>query len=355
MLQTILLIIIGVLFFSLVIFFHEFGHFFTAKLFKIRVNEFAIGMGPKIFSTEKGETKYSLRLLPIGGYCAMEGEDEDSDEDGAFNKKPVWQRMIVILAGAVMNILLGFILMFIMIFPQEKFQTTTVSAFAETSAMQDAGVQIGDKITKIDEYAIYTIQDLSFSLLTMANPDSVQIEVKRDGKKIQFEDVKLNSSEAEDGKRIVRIDFAVELQNRTIGNTITRSVTDTLSMVRMVLESLKGMISGRFGLNDMAGPVGTAQVISEAATIGLKESFGAAIRNIMFMIIVVTVNLGVVNLMPIPALDGGRMIFLLFELIFRRPVPQKYEAWVHTGGFVLLMLFMLVITFNDIVKLVKGG
>lgn len=349
-LMIVLLIIIGVLLFGLVIFFHEFGHFFTAKLCGVKVNEFAIGMGPKIISKVKGETRYSLRLLPIGGYCAMEGEDENSEDRRAFGNQPVWQRMLVLVAGGVMNMVLGFLLMAVILSVQDlgagnQFSTTVIAQFEAGSSLEAAGLQVNDKITKVDGYAVYTTQDYSFAL-SLANPDAVNFQVERDGKKLNFDNIKMDLS---------KMQFKVYGEPRNVGTVIKRSFTGTVSMVRMVVESLKGIISGRFGLKDMAGPVGTAQMVSEAASEGLKISFGTAVLQIVTMIILISVNLGIVNLLPLPALDGGRILFLVFELIFRRPVPAKYEGLVHTVGFALLIGLMLVVTFNDIVRLVTGG
>lgn len=352
-LMIILLILIGVLLFGFVIFFHEFGHFFTAKLCGIKVNEFALGMGPKLFSFKKGETKYALRLLPIGGYCAMEGEDEDSEDSRAFNNKPVWQRIIVVASGAILNIILGFILIFIMMSFQDTYATTQIADFTENSALQAAGIEVGDEITRIDGYAVYTDRDLSFGL-ALANPDSVDLEVKRDGEIIKFDDIKMSSQTTDDGKKIVALDFYVLGKEQTFGSLVYRSFTQTFSMSRMVIESLKGIITGRFGLNEIAGPVGTAQVISQAASEGLKSGFGDAVGNIVMIIILITVNLGIVNLLPLPALDGGRLLFLLIELVSRKQVPQKCERYVHTAGFLLLMVLIVVITFNDIIRLVTG-
>lgn len=352
-LMIILLIIIGVFLFGFVIFFHELGHFITAKLFKIKVNEFAVGMGPKIFGFKKGETDYSLKLLPIGGYCAMEGEDEDSESENSFGSKPGWQRLIVLAAGAIMNIILGIILMFIVLGQSDTFATTEIAKFADNSALEAAGIEVGDQITKIDGYAIYTDRDLSFAL-ALADPDSVDIEVSRNGEKLTFNNTVLSSTTSEDGKKTVSLDFYVVGKQKTLGSWLKRAVSETFSMVRMVFATLKGIITGRFGINDLAGPIGTAQAISQAASAGLSVSFGNAVLNIVLMIVLITVNLGVVNLLPFPALDGGRIFFVLIEMIFRKPVPPKYEGYVHTAGFVLLMVVMVVVCFNDIVRLVTG-
>lgn len=351
-LMNVSLILIGVLLFGLIIFSHEFGHFFTAKLCGIRVNEFALGMGPKIFSKVKGETRYSLRLLPIGGYCAMEGEDEESNDNKAFGNKPVWQRMIVLVAGGAMNILLGMILMAGLLLSQDQYSTTQVSQVGDNSPVQLAGLQSGDIITKIDDYKVYTFQDISFGM-GMADHNNMSIEVNRDGQKLVLNNIGLETV-TQDGNSYLQRGFNLYPAESTFWSSIRRAPVETYSMVRMVLGSLKGLVTGQFGLNDLAGPVGTAQVISEAASAGLSVSFLAAVSNIVLMIVLISVNLGIVNLLPLPALDGGRLVFLLLELIFRKPVPAKYEGWVHTAGFVLLIGIMLLVTFNDIVRLVGG-
>lgn len=351
-LNVALLIIIGVLLFGFVIFFHEFGHFLMAKLSGIRVNEFALGMGPKLFGFQKGETYYALRLLPIGGYCAMEGEDDDSSDAAAFNNKPVLNRMLVVVAGGVFNIVLGFILMMILLCGEDTYATTKIAKFAENSRLEIAGAQVGDVITSIDGYAILSDRDLSFAM-SMADPDAISITVKRNGETVDLGTFAL-SSEDYDGKKVVSMDFWVEPEARSVGSVLRRSAVDTLSMARMVIESLKGIISGRFGLNEIAGPVGTAQAISQAAGAGLQQSFGQAVSNILLMIVLITVNLGVVNLLPIPALDGGRFVFLLWEALTHKPVPQKYEGYINAAGFALLMVLMVVITFSDIWRIISG-
>ncbi len=348
-----LLIVIGVLLFGFVIFFHELGHFLMAKASGIRVNEFALGMGPKLFGFQKGETQYALRLFPIGGYCAMEGEDEESQDERAFGNKPVWKRILVVVAGGLFNILLGFLLMLIVLCQQDVFSTTRIAKFTEDSALEAAGAQVGDQIVEIDGYGIYTDRDLSFAM-AMANPESLAMTVEREGQKVDLGSISLHSQTVE-GKRIVDMDFWVKAEEPTFFGVLGRSVSDTFSMVRMTIETLKGIFTGRFGLNDLAGPVGTVQMISQAAGAGLQESFGQAVNNILLMIIMITVNLGVVNLLPLPALDGGRLLFLLWEAFTRKPVPQKYEGWVHAAGFILIIGLMVIIAVNDVLRIVRGG
>lgn len=348
-----LLIVIGILLFGFVIFFHELGHFLMAKFGGIRVNEFALGMGPKLLGFRRGETEYALRLLPIGGFCAMEGEDEASDDERAFNNKPVWKRLLVIVAGGVFNIILGFVMMLILLAPQEVFATTVISQFTEGSAIAAAGAQVGDRIVEIDGYAIYTDRDLSFGM-ALADPSALHMVVERDGQRVDLGTFATATRTLEDGTEVMALDFYVQPEERTVGGVLSRAATDTFSMARMVLESLKGILTGRFGLNEVAGPVGTAQAISQAAGEGLRQGFGQALSNLLFMMIMITVNLGIVNLLPLPALDGGRLLFLVWEGVTRRPVPAKYEGYVHAAGFVLLIGLMVLVTFHDVWRLVTG-
>ena len=217
-----LLILIGVLFFGFIIFFHELGHFLLAKASGIRVNEFALGMGPKLFGFRKGETQYSLRLLPIGGYCAMEGEDEDSGDPRAFGNKPVWKRFLVVAAGGIFNIVLGFFLMMIVLGQQDVFATTQIASFTEGSALQAAGAQVGDTIVEVDGYAIYTDRDLSFSL-ALADPDAVSMVVNRDGQRVDLGTFALHSQTLEDGSSMVSLDFYVEPEAVTFLSLVRRS------------------------------------------------------------------------------------------------------------------------------------
>ncbi len=349
---NILLGIIAVLLFGLIIFLHELGHFVTAKLSGIRVNEFAMGMGPTLFRFQRGETTYALRLFPIGGFCAMEGEDEESNDERAFGNKPVWKRIIVVGAGAFMNLVLGLLLMAIIVVQQPIYASTTISKFEDGAALQQAGVQVGDRFVSIDGYTINGDQDLNFAF-GMANPESVDIVVDRNGERIAFDNVKFDTVER-NGQQILTTGFYVQPIERSFGSVIQKTFTDTWSMVKMVWVSLAGLVSGRFGLNEVAGPVGVAQAITQAAAVGLEVSFLAAFNNILLIMVILTVNLGIVNLLPLPALDGGRLVFLIIEGIRRKPVNPKYEGWIHAAGFVFLIGLMILVAFNDIVRLFSG-
>lgn len=354
--ESALLIIIGVLLFELVIFIHELGHFITAKASGVKVNEFALGMGPRLLRFKKGETVYSLRLLPIGGFCAMEGEDEESDNPRAFGKAACWKRIIIVVAGAVMNVVLGFILMMITLMPNAKFASTTISKFHDNAATS-ASLKVGDEIVSINGYRIYTSQDLSFSLVTATqNSDgefAPEIVVRRNGETVNLGNVKFDSREV-DGKQAIVLDFYVAPIENNFWNLLAETGKGVVSTIRLVWSSLFGLITGRFGFNELAGPIGMTSAISQVASAGLQSSFGDAVMNIVNVMMMITVNLGVVNLLPLPALDGGRLVFLIVELIRRKPVPAKYEGVVHAIGMVVLLAFMAIISFSDILRLFTG-
>ena len=348
----VLLIIIAVMLFVFMIFIHEFGHFFTAKLFGVRVNEFAIGMGPTIFHHQKGETKYALRLLPIGGFCAMEGEDGQSDDSHAFCKKPVWQRMIIVVMGAVMNIIFGLALTMILLSSQQAFSSTTIASFAKNSAFQAAGLKEGDTFVSIDHYRTYGDKDLSFALAT-ANPSSVDLVVKRGDQTLTFNDVKLNSREVS-GKKYVSFDFYVKAIPKNFGTLILKSCQDTVSVVRLVWYSLISLLSGKYGFNDIAGPVGAADAVGQVISAGLRESFLAGLNNVIYIMMLISVNLGIFNLIPFPVLDGGKLFLYIIEVIRRKPIEDKYVGVVETIGFAILMGFMVIVAYSDILRLVTG-
>ena len=347
--EGVLLVIIGILLFELIIFLHELGHFLTAKKFGVKVNEFALGMGPKILKFRKGETLYSFRLFPIGGFCSMEGEDGESDEPRAFGKRPVWQRMIIVLAGAVMNIILGLILMMITLIPNKAFASNRIAQFADVSE-SSAYLQIGDEIESINGYGINTSMDLNFALATSKKND-MSFTVKRGGEKMTFDHVKFPTTKAEDGSETVHLDFRVAAIENNFGTLMQQTFMQTFSTVKMVWASLIGLITGQFGFNEIAGPIGMTSAISQAAASGLERSFWDGLSNLIFIMMIITVNLGVVNLLPLPALDGGRFIFLLIEAIRRKPVKPEHEGWVHLVGMILLLIFMVIVSINDIVRL----
>lgn len=343
---------IAVILFLTVIIIHEFGHFIFAKMNKIKVNEFAIGMGPKLFGIQGKETLYTFRLLPIGGYCAMEGEDEESDAPNSFCSKKVWQRFSVVFAGAFFNLILGLIFMIIVQAQTEVYTTAKIAKFTENAPSQSAGLKVGDRVIKINDYKILNSSDMSFAM-QMDEDGVMDYTVIRDGKKVLIKDIKFNRIKTEYGEA-TQFDYFVYGEKRTFLNVIKYSFSETVSMCRMVYKSIGMLFSGGAKLTDLAGPVGTAGAIGQAADIGFQKSFISGFNNILSMMALITVNLGIFNLLPLPALDGGRIVFLLIEFIRRKPVNPKYEGWVHAAGLALLVGLMLVVTFNDITKLIKG-
>lgn len=334
-------ILIAVLAFGVIIFIHELGHFIVAKSVGIRVHEFALGMGPKLFSFKRGETLYALRLAPIGGYVQMEGEDAESDDPRAFGKKKVWQRVLVVVAGAVMNILLGFILLLGLTIGSDGLSSTTVAQFNDGATSSEL-LHVGDRITHINGARVRIGNDVVFELVRDSD-GVVDFEILRDGEKYTLQGVPFQTRAAEDGMNLITLDFKVYPVEKTPVNIMKYSAYWTMGTVRQVWVSLLDLISGKYGLNQLAGPVGVTTAIGQATRMGLDS--------VLSLVAMITINIGIFNLLPIPALDGGRLVFLLIEAIRRRPVPAKYEAYVHAAGLIALFGLMLVVTFNDILRM----
>lgn len=340
----------AILFFGLLISIHELGHFTFAKLFKVKVNEFALGMGPAIFKKKKGDTTYALRLLPIGGYVSMEGEDEESQDENAFNRKKVWQKFIIVAAGAIMNLILGVVIVATCLSMEDLIGTTQVLKFHENAVSQQTGLQAGDELLEIDGHKVFSDMDISF-LMSRSDDGVYDFVVRRDGEKIELDDVKFKS-EQKDGYLQITYDFIILGKEPTFLNIITNSVKQTVSIARLVWLSLFDLVTGQYGMSDLSGPVGTINIVADVTSSAMqsKENLVSALTLMAF----ITVNIGVFNLLPLPALDGGRLLFLLIEGIRRKPINPKYEGYVHGAGLILLLLLMLVVTFNDIVMLIKN-
>lgn len=334
--------LVAVLLFLTLIIIHEFGHFISAKLLGVKVNEFAVGFGPKLFSKQGKETKYSVNLIPLGGYCAMEGEDEDSGDDRAFcNKKP-WKRFVIVVMGATFNLLLGLIIVAIILAPSKAFTTTQIAEFAENATSEQTGLMVDDKILEVDDRKIFTTYDLSYAF-TNVKDGKIDILVERKGEKELLKDVTFQSEEAE-GITFLSVDFKVYGEKKTFGTYIKNTVNTAISYCTVTWRSLVDMLSGKYGLSAVSGPVGVTVAVANVA----KEN----LMNVLPIMALITINLGLFNLLPIPALDGGRLIFILFEMIFRKPVPQKYESAVHAVGFVILFGLMILIAAKDILGLI---
>ena len=341
-------ILLAILFFGVIVMIHEFGHFATAKLFKVKVNEFAIGMGPAIFKKKKGETLYALRLFPIGGFVSMEGEDEESEDERAFNRQKVWKRFIIVAAGATMNLILGLIIVAVMLANTEYIGTNTIHSFYENAVSQQNGLKVGDKFLKIDGHRLYSDMDLSF-LLSRSEDGKYDILVERDGKKVELDNLQFETRKV-DGITVITYDFIIVGEEPNFGNVLKNTFTQSASIVRLVRLSLFDLVTGRYGISDLSGPVGTINIIVDATEDATTEGDWETVLMIMALI---TINIGVFNLLPLPALDGGRLMFMVIEMIRRKPIKPKYEGLVHGIGLALLLILMLVVTFSDIMKLVK--
>lgn len=334
--------LVAVLLFLVLITIHEFGHFIAAKLLGVRVNEFAVGFGPRLFAKQWGETKYALNLVPLGGYCAMEGEDEDSSDEKAFCNKPAWRRFLIVVMGAVFNLILGVVIVAIILAPTERFATTTIAEFDKGAISQQSGLMAGDKILKVDGRTIFTTYDLSYAF-TNVKDGKIDMTVKRDGTETQLKDVTFKT-ETQENIDFLTVDFKVYGEEKTFASYIKNTFKTSLSYCVVIWRSFIDLISGKYGLSAVSGPVGVTVVIANAA----KQSLQSLLPIMAF----ISINLGIFNLFPIPALDGGRLMFILYEMIFRKPVPQKYESVVHTVGFVVLIGFMILIVAKDVLSLI---
>ena len=301
-------------------------------------------MGPKLISkhSKKSGILYSVRAFPIGGFVSMAGEDEESDDVNALNRKPVWQRMVITVAGAAMNLIIGFILMTVVVITSTSIGGTTILRFAEDNALSEqSGLMIGDEIVKVGDTRVHIASELAYEIMRNG-VEPLDITVRRDGEIVEIKDVQFPTI-IEQGIQFGMTDFIVLAEEKTFGNVIEQSFYRSISTVKMIWQSLIDLITGRYGLEQMSGPVGVTAVVSEAA----KSSF----TDYLYLVVVITINLGIFNLLPLPALDGGRLIFQIIELIRRRPVKPEFEGYVHFIGIVLLMLLMVVITFKDVMKL----
>lgn len=327
-------------------FIHEFGHFFFARLFGVPVLEFAIGMGPKIYSWEgKHGTKYALRAFPIGGFVQMEGEEGNSENPMAYNNLSPWKKIAVTVAGPVVNIVFAIILMFILVLTTPTLGSTTLGEFNE-GAISSSKLQLNDEIVKVGSVSVHTIEELSYEIM-MQGFEAVDITVIRNGERIVLEDVVFNTVE-ESGTTFGLMDFKVyplkALENVTVLDYLEQAVYRSVNMVKMVLDSLIGLISGRFGMDAVSGPVGIVETVGQVA----KVSIGSLVN----LIVLISMNLGIFNLLPIPALDGGRIVFHLIDGIAGRKVIKKeIEDTITAITMLLLLGFMLIISVKDVINL----
>lgn len=333
--------LLTILVFGIIILLHEFGHFIMAKINDVKVNEFSMGMGPKLISFGKGETKYSLRLFPIGGFVSMEGEDDSSSDERAFCRKPIFRRFLIVVAGACMNLILGFLVLLVVYFPQESIPTNVIYGFQENAVSSQYGLQAGDEILKINGVTIMTESDISFAMLHNDDP-VMDFVVKRDGEKIHLENVEFQTQAGEEKDQLY-IDFILASKKNGFFSTIDYSFRKAVSLGKLVWVSLVDLVTGKVGFDQLSGPVGVGSAIGEAASYGWES--------LLILVAFLTINVGIFNLLPLPALDGGRILFILIEAIRRKPVNPKYEAYIHGVGLLLLFALMIFVTLKDIWRL----
>jgi regulator of sigma E protease len=375
--STVITLLIAVLIFGLVIVFHEFGHFITAKKSGVQVNEFSIGMGPALLKKVWRGTQYSLRLLPIGGYVAMEGEDSPESSsagagaDGAaqageaeeeppepeydippeqrtgrpFNEVKLWKRFVIIAAGAVMNFILGYLVLLLIVGGQSSIVSLKIYSLGENALCAKTGLQAGDVILAVNGRRCYVAEDVSYELSRTENY-SADFTVRREGKTVELPDVQFDTYTDADGEVHMPPQITVYSLEKTPLRVMRQAWNYERYYARIILSTLVDLARGRESINDLSGPVGIVAAIGQAASVDWQTLFS--------LLALITINLGIFNLLPLPALDGGKLVFLLIEGVVRRPVPAKIQEAVNVAGFVLLFALMIYATYNDIIRLATG-
>lgn len=338
-------IILAILLFSVIIIFHELGHFTLAKLNGIRVDEFSLGLGPTLIGKEIGGTKFSLKLLPFGGACMMGEDDQDDVSEGSFNSKSVWARISVIVAGPVFNFIMALLLSIIMVV-WIGYDAPVVDGVDKGYSAAEQGMQKGDVITELNGKSIHLWREVSLYNLMHADAGSVTVTYERDG---QQHEITLEQRQLE-GDAFKRLGIRNSGVNTKAGvlKSIQYGGYTVKYWVDYAVESLKLLVTGQVGIKQMSGPVGIVNVVDETYKEAAPAGWSVVVLNLMNIAILLSANLGVMNLLPLPALDGGRLVFLFIEAVRRKRVPPEKEGMVHFAGFALLMILMAVIMFNDI-------
>ncbi|MBE6953914.1 MAG: RIP metalloprotease RseP [Ruminococcaceae bacterium] len=341
--QLFLNILYAILIFGVLIFVHEMGHFLAAKTVGVKVNGFSLGLGPRLCGVKIGETDFSLRLLPVGGACMMEGEDEDSVEPRAFGNKPIWARFIVLVAGSLMNFLFGFVVIIVLLLPSDRLVTTTVESFPAELGSSNAGVLVGDELYEINGERVYTSDNIAF-LFQRYQGEPYTVTVIRDGQKVTLENVEIAPRTFE-GSDQLRYGFNMGTKEAGFFDKVGYGIDIARDYVRTIRMSLADLFKGNAGVDDLTGPIGITATMSQVDSGRTLWAFAAFIA----------INLAVMNLLPLPALDGGRVLFLLIELVlkpFGKRLDSKYENYIHLAGLLLFLLLMVYVGYNDVARLI---
>jgi regulator of sigma E protease len=347
-------IIVAILIFGILIMIHELGHFSIARACGVHIDEFSIGMGPKLLQKKgkKQGTLYTIRALPIGGYVSMKGENEAEDAPDSFSSKKVWQRMAIVVAGAAMNLILGFMIVFVIVcMSRGQLASTTIHSFLDNSTSNaEGGLCEGDTVVKVGNVSVYTGEELTYEIMNQGNKP-LSIVVLRDGERVTLENVTFPTFE-ESGSTFGDYDFKVyAVKDPTLGQLLHISLRRSLSLVKMVWDSVINLVSGRYALTSLSSPVGVTSAVKDTIQ---SSNWNARqiLQYVLHITAVISINLGVFNLLPFPALDGGRFVLLAFEGITRKKVPQEIEGKINFAGIVLLMILMVVVVGKDIVMLI---
>ncbi|MBR2807487.1 MAG: site-2 protease family protein [Oscillospiraceae bacterium] len=344
-------VLFGILIFGVLIAVHEFGHFLAAKLCGVKVNEFSVGMGPAIWKRQRGETLYALRGIPLGGYCAMEGEDGDSEDPRAFTSQNVWKRLLILCAGSFNNFLLGILIIFFLYLGAGAFLSPTIDSFLDGCPYEGAdALQVGDRFVKINGKRVYQYYDVGDFL---RDGDGVyDLVLIRDGKTVRLKDFEMTPRQYEGQDREL-FGFNFGYEEATFPVKLRHTWNTAMEFGRMVWVSLRMLVNGEVGLKEMSGPVGIVELMAETGD--NAESVSDGVFDILYLAAFIAINLAIMNMLPIPALDGGRVFLLLVSTVIcavtGKKMNPKYEGYIHAAGMVLLLTLMAVIMFQDIFKI----
>lgn len=331
----------AILIFGAIILFHELGHFTVAKWAGVSVHEFSIGMGPAIYKRQKNGTLYSLRILPVGGYVMMEGEDEPTDGPGSFSSKPLLHRVAILLAGSFNNLLMGYLILVVLTIMTGYVGTTRVAVFNE-GAVSSQELQIGDKITKVNGHWVHTSNDITYEFLRDRD-GLIEMTVQRSGETLTLPPIQFKMEQLGEGVQAIDLDFKVAAVPAQPLQYVTYPINWGLSIIKQVWGALIDVVTGRYAVNQLSGPVGVVSAIGQASKMGLD--------NLLLIAAFIAINIGIFNLVPFPILDGGKIMIAVLEAVFGRRINQRVLEWIMMISVGLLLALMLYVTWNDIFRL----